>query len=323
MATGGLEASASPPESQSVDASASSSSQPKAVAAGEPTQHQAASGEVASLTSRWCCCGFGPRSQKVNTLRVVRRVFNALTPRLALAGSHLLFIFYFLAALRWRWWLGSKMSELKCQGTLPYICWLSECINGTYGPHPMVEDDGIIFRSRLWVALAVCPAFSATWLLASKSSRPLLLLDVGASVASWAYLLIGLVPDIFVHLRAVHLSIAAVACLCGILGQLLLRWRCKLITFGFYGLSYIVLSEVLILSGAPRSEVYNWRSVDGEGQLIGGANTYVRVILEWVAVFGAGVVCIVHCLAEERLRQPARAARDSRLAESTLPLNCC
>lgn len=180
-----------------------------------------------------------------------------------------------------------------CGGTLPWICWISECINGTWSG-AVKHNPRLVLQSRIWVLLGVAPALCGAWLL----SRHRRCMDWALAAFSSVYLLIGLLPDTLAGSGSTaHTSVAFVGLVGALCSQLCFPWHALAVSLSIYMVSYVALSEVLVADGAPRRWVYDWSFTQGTEP-----SSLVPVVLEWVGAFGAAGVAITYCASED-LRQ--------------------
>ncbi|CAE8628277.1 unnamed protein product, partial [Polarella glacialis] len=115
-------------------------------------------------------------AQHLSKQRRLSRWPLRLTPLRLLGGSHCLFIGLLIIMLHERWWEGDVLTQCGldgrpfvpgycvCGGTLPTICWISEALNGTWGLSEGLEPV-VVWRSRIWLTMAVLPAASGVWLI--------------------------------------------------------------------------------------------------------------------------------------------------------------
>jgi len=223
----------------------------------------------------------------------LRRCFSPMTPWTATGMGHGIFICLTFLMLRAQWWRGDILADCEnasvaahcvCRPTFEFICWLSECINGTYGG----QNAEIVWQSRVWVALALVPAMSGVWLLFNRRRK----LDVVLGMLSWVYLLVGLLPDTFWFLdRNVlgvgHFVFAGLGLLSGFVMQFFLPRYGVVFSLPLYVCFFVVICEMLIADGAERSKIYDFHG------------PFLVLILEWTGVLGAAATAVVYCATEE------------------------
>eukprot|EP00440_Ansanella_granifera_P054240 gb/GFBE01058793.1/.p1 GENE.gb/GFBE01058793.1/~~gb/GFBE01058793.1/.p1 ORF type:complete len:318 (+),score=41.06 gb/GFBE01058793.1/:1-954(+) len=232
-----------------------------------------------------------------------------------LAASHFAFFALLVIMFCGRWWEGDVLvqcglngrpydsEKCVCGGSLPTICWISDGINGVWGLQPGMQLK-IVWQSYVWLALSTLPASTGAWLLKLREQW----LDVLVGLMSWAYLVIGLLPDTlpnpWVH---IHFAVALFAICSGLLFQLCLPWRVSGLTTCLYVLLYFALTEITISKGAKRSLAYDWTFSPG---VVSQPGSLVPVILEWVLVLGSIVVAMCYCVAED-IRYRYRSVEDT------------
>eukprot|EP00927_Polykrikos_kofoidii_P075164 TRINITY_DN71242_c0_g1_i1.p1 TRINITY_DN71242_c0_g1~~TRINITY_DN71242_c0_g1_i1.p1 ORF type:complete len:298 (+),score=32.61 TRINITY_DN71242_c0_g1_i1:16-909(+) len=228
-----------------------------------------------------------------------------LSPLRWVGFGHAMFLVLILVMFKDRWWTGSSTTD-RCRGTMPHICWISECINEVWGRSPAREliadgpaSEKIVFQSRIWFGVSLVPALSSCWLVFANPRKPGPL-DVHLAILSVTYMLVGLVPDLLPQpWHSVHLFISGIGIVGGFMFQFLMGRQGVRVTLPFYIFVYFGLSEALVNRGVSRGLVYDWRAVIGFGQPLLGKNSYVREVLEWCGVFGASWTALAYCVLED------------------------
>lgn len=238
-------------------------------------------------------------------------VFGPMVSALrATACGHALFVFVELWMLRMRWWVGDAYTvcgshdrreavegECWCPKTDPYICWLSECINGAWPKLEPRHAPQIGTQSWLWITLSLLPASTGVWLCWTARRR----LDTATGTLSCAFLAIGLLPDTIPWpWKTVHFFVAGGSVMSAFAMQFCLPLPGAALTLPAYIAAYFAISESLVrVDGLDRSAVYEW--ADSLRMQTRG-HGYVPIVMEWALVVGASTCAIVYCVQEDRRR---------------------
>mmetsp|Transcript_62497 Transcript_62497/g.167947 ORF Transcript_62497/g.167947 Transcript_62497/m.167947 type:complete len:246 (-) Transcript_62497:91-828(-) len=237
-------------------------------------------------------------------------------PLVATGLGHIIMGGLVAVMFRQRWWTGDIMVQCgidgrpkvddhcTCGGTLPYICWLSEGINGMpYAPKEGQEPK-IVHQSYIWVALATFPALSGTWLVLRRQRK----LDVCMGLLSWIYLLVGLFPDTMWFLE--HNAIGVLHFVCAFAGlglAFILQFFVKpKLTVPLYIAFFVAINVAMICDGAEPSIFFD--------------ASFVALTLEWTFVVGSAAVGVTYCVIEHFSRL-SRARTDSRFTGIALVTN--